>query len=158
MTDQAHARSTDPETSHEAAAAVTPDLRELQARVEAYARRMGGQGFVDAQMEEDLDDDGSTMRSRRAELTERNIILSSGSKRRWGESVRRRVVWIHRDFVDNPPPVIDAPKPIRKEDRDRAVELSGTLGRSGPILRGYGLAALAGEIEDAAKLLRRLAT
>ena len=80
--DEAHTRASDPDTSHEAAAAVTPNLRELQARVEAFAIAAGPSGFIDVDMQNALEDTGSTLRTRRSELTARNIVLDSGLRRK----------------------------------------------------------------------------
>lgn len=101
----AHARRSDPQTSHDAAAAVTPKLNELQRKVENYAGLIGSHGFTDAEMAEYFESTKSTLRTRRAELAERNIIVDSGKTRTFGDSPRQRIVWIHRDFAKNPPPV-----------------------------------------------------
>jgi hypothetical protein len=105
--DRAHTRSGDPRTSYQAARAVTPVVPTLRQQVHVYAHARGSLGFCDAQMESEFDEPGSSLRTRRAELTERNIILDSGRTCRFGASDRERIVWVHRDFVDNPPPLIE---------------------------------------------------
>jgi hypothetical protein len=150
------ARRADPGTSHDAAAAVTPGLRELQARVEAYARRIGAGGFTDAQMAADLEDTTSTLRTRRAELAARRIVIDTGRRRTWGDSPRLRSVWVHRDFVHEPPAVIDAPVPI-KEAREEALIRAATLDSMAATFRERGSTLPADELEASARLLRRLA-
>jgi hypothetical protein len=154
---QAHARRDDPETSHEAAAAVTPDLRQLQARVADYARRAGPDGFTDAQMEDDLDDPGSTLRTRRSELTARNIVLDSGRTRRHGDSARQRIIWLHRDFVPGAPPVCEPPAPATPADRAEGKAMSARLGVLAASLRREGRSALADELERAGAIMGKLA-
>lgn len=154
---QAHARRTDPATSYQAAAAVTPDLRSLQGQVADYARRAGVGGFTDAQLSADLDDDGSTFRTRRSELTDRNIILDSGQRRRWGDSLRSRIVWVHRDFFPDAPAVLDAPagpatEADKLEGRVKAEQLEG-FARN---LAKEGREMLAGELQLAAQIMRKL--
>lgn len=100
----AHARRTDPGTSHEAARAVTPGITELQAVVERYALERGPEGFTDAAMSDALDDASSTFRTRRSELTVRGIILDSGRRAKHGDSDRNRIVWVHRSFVPGATP------------------------------------------------------
>lgn len=154
--DQAHARRTDPKTSHQAADSVTPDLRQLQARVADYAKRRGLSGFTDAEMSHDLKDDTSTYRTRRSELTARNIILDSGERRTFGESTRQRIVWKHRDYVKNAPSVCDPPKPASDEDRadgrDMAIKLAGFA----VSMKKEGRAMFADELSEAAAIMKRL--
>lgn len=155
--DQAHARRSDPDTSHEAAAAVTPGLRELQQQVEVFARSNGYDGFTDAEMEARLDDPGSTLRTRRSELTARNIVLDSGQRRTFGESPRRRIVWLHRDFATNPPPICDAPRVLTKEERGRGLEHVATLEAGARQMRNEGRSAFAQQLTDAANYIRSVA-
>lgn len=101
MTDLfAHARRDDPRTSHDAARAISPRLTEIQQRVESYAYGKGHGGFTDAQMSAELEDAGSTLRTRRAELVEKALVVDSGMRRTFGGSPRKRVVWVHRLFAD----------------------------------------------------------
>lgn len=151
---EAHARRTDPDTSHEAAAAVTPGLRELQQRVETFARMAGFDGFTDAEMEDKLDDPGSTLRTRRSELTARNIVLDSGRRRKFGESTRNRIVWVHRDYHPNPPPICDAPRVLTKEERSRGVEHAARLDAGARQMRAEGRAFFADQLAEAATFIR----
>ncbi|MFL6864082.1 MAG: hypothetical protein ACJ8DZ_13895 [Allosphingosinicella sp.] len=153
---QAHARRRDPDTSHQAADSVTPELRQMQVRVAEFAKGRGVSGFTDAEMSSVLKDDGSTYRTRRSELTARNIIIDSGERRAWGDSSRMRIVWRHRDYVKNPPPVCDPPKPATDEDRadgrDMAIKLAGYAAS----MKKEGRAMFSEELAEAAAIMRRL--
>jgi hypothetical protein len=85
----AFARSSDPSTSHDAAAELTPKLRKIQADVLAFAARR--RGFTDPQLGEHFNDYGSTHRSRRAELVDLGLIEDSGI--RLGEKGHKHTVW-----------------------------------------------------------------
>lgn len=158
MTDMAaHARRFDPSTSHQAAEAITPDLRQLQARVADYARRKGPDGFMDAQMSDDLEDSSSTLRTRRSELTARNIVLDSGRRRRWGESPRQRIVWVHRDFVPDAPPIREPVAPASDADRAEGRAMAQELEGSARQMRNEGRTMFADRLVAIAGTLRRLA-
>lgn len=152
----AHARRTDPDTSHEAAEAVTPDLRELQRRVEAYALRKGAAGFVDAEMEEEMGDGGSTYRTRRSELTARNIILDTGGRGRWGDSPRRRIIWAHRNYIPGAPPVSEPAQPLGKDDRAKAAAHAATMESAARQMRSEGRTLFAQSLDECAAFLRGL--
>lgn len=156
MTEQAHARRSDPATSHEAADAVTPELKELQALVEQYALTAADNGFTDASLEEFLGDAGSTYRTRRAELTARNIILNSGQTRTFGESTRQRIVWVHRRFVLDAPPICEPPTPASPEDRNAARAKAARFDEVAKQMDREGRIGLATEFREGAALLRKL--
>lgn len=157
--DRAHARSTDPQTSHEAADAITPHVPILRQRVHIYAHARGSMGFCDAQMETEIDEPGSSLRTRRAELTERNIILDSGRTMKFGDSPRERIVWVHRDFVDNPPPILRAKQAPAQPDhlKEQAKVTALVLDGFAVSLNKEGRSALARELTATADLLRQLA-
>lgn len=159
MSDQAHARRTDPDTSHWAARSVTPGLPELQAIVEGYAKFRGEEGFTDLEMSEALDSDTSTYRTRRGELTARNIIIDSGVKRTAGDSPHLRIVWVHRDYVTNPPAIVDAPACAPAPDvlKGEATAHAAKLRLLAAGFRRQGLGAAADQIEHGAELLVKLA-
>ncbi len=93
---EAHARHTDPSTSHDAATAVTPHLSYHQHRVLRFARDHAD-GVTDLDMEIDLCEFGSTLRSRRHELVELGMIVDVGTVRRLEGDARRRIVWAITD-------------------------------------------------------------
>lgn len=158
MPDSAHARSTDPHTSHEAAAAVTAHLTSGRAIVEAYARRKGADGFTDIEMHDELGDSGSSLRSRRNELTAMNRILDSGRTARYGNQMER-VVWVHRDFVTNPPPALD--KPPSRAEADKTLEsdaeaLRVRLRSAGEAMHREGRTGAEALFNEAEQLIGRL--
>lgn len=117
---RAHTRTGDPQTSFAAARAVDPKLTEIQRRVIAFAESKGHYGFTDLELTEELEDSTSTLRSRRAELADRNILINSHRTRQSG-TTHRRIVWIHRRFAASPPPIKDPP-PRKKREGVRAGE------------------------------------
>ena len=160
---QAHARATDPETSHQAAEAITPGLPQLQARVERYAIDAGPRGFTDLQMCADFGDPSSTYRTRRSELTDRNIILDSGKRRLEGDSARQRVVWVHRSHAAKagvmappllpPPPAAAQELELKREARALAAQHIAWAQQ----MRAEGRAMFADHLEAAAGVLAQLA-
>lgn len=96
-------RRSDPDTSREAAKKIEPFVPTIREQVERFARDAKHSGFID----EDLSiqfgaENVSSYRTRRAELTDQNIILDTG-KRRHNEAGNDCIVWIHREFVAQPP-------------------------------------------------------
>jgi hypothetical protein len=96
-------RRSDPDTSAKAAKKIEPHTPTIRQQVERFAREAGHAGFID----EDLSiqfgaENVSSYRTRRAELTDMNIILDTG-KRRHNEARNECIVWIHREFVLQPP-------------------------------------------------------
>lgn len=158
--DKAHARRTDPPTSHEAALAATSRLEVQRLLVVSFARGCGAKGFMDIQLEERFPDESdSGLRTRRSELAARNIILNTGRTGTYGGSARKRIIWVHRECVENAPDIIDAApnaaqrEVLRGEAHAKAAELA-TLA-AGFRRQGYGPAA--DVIDEAAELLRKLA-
>lgn len=94
LADQAKARANDPDTSHEAAEAITAQgLRKLQVDVLGYAFKRGDEGFTDFEMQEYFDDQGSTHRARRSELRDFLLVEDSGERRKKGGKGRNFTVW-----------------------------------------------------------------
>lgn len=89
----AFARRTDPDTSHAAAAEITPRLRELQLAVLDYAASRGPDGFTDPEMNAHFVTTSSTYRTRRSELVGKGFILDTGRRRVAGEGGRKHAVW-----------------------------------------------------------------
>lgn len=109
-------RTDDPETSKKAAASILPSRFTIRQQVEAFAKEHPD-GFIDEQMEERWPHRaGSTLRTRRSELAQENIILDSGRTRRNAVN-REMIVWVHRDFHQNPPPLIERQPQISKSDQ-----------------------------------------
>lgn len=91
--DQAHARASDPDTSHKAAKAITPEITYIQRRILRYAIKLGGRGFTDLDLYENFKEAGSTYRSRRAELRDAGYIADSGGRWHRPRGGRGFVVW-----------------------------------------------------------------
>jgi hypothetical protein len=164
----AHTRTGDPDTSHAAAQAITPKLTDIQRQVSAYARRAGPEGFVAIEAEIAFEDGGSTIRTRISELAERNILFDSGRRRTHGESARQRIIWVHREFMTNAPPIIEpedeaqtgarpatAPMAISDADKADCSRLGAELARAADYYREHGF-LFANRIEEAGRLLARL--
>lgn len=88
----AHARWSDPDTSHAAAGEITLSLRPLQAQVLAYAFAKGDRGFSDPEMSLDFESLSSTYRTRRAELVDYGLIADTGERLKVGKG-RCHAVW-----------------------------------------------------------------
>lgn len=94
----AHARRTDPDTSHRAAREVTPHLDTIRAEVERWALGCGPEGFIDEELSAAFEaSDSSSYRTRRAELTDAGRIVFSGRKR-LNSSMRQCMIWMHASF------------------------------------------------------------
>lgn len=149
------ARTTDPQTSHDAAEAVTPATPTIRKQVWDFAQGRGPEGFID----EDLvlkwpDAPESSYRKRRCELTESNYILDSGRTRR-NRAGMDCIVWVARVFVPNAPPTtkLEARPTV---DQAEARRLVRDLMEGATIATGYGLVGVAQNMRDAAQMLRAL--
>lgn len=91
--DQAHARSTDPRTSHEAAVAATVDLSATRRLVLRFALNAGTDGFTDFELEDWLGDHGANYRTRRCELRRMGMIRDTGRTMRPNGRQRRFIIW-----------------------------------------------------------------
>jgi len=87
----AFARRTDPDTSHDAAVAVTGRIRELHLAVLRYAATV--QAFTDPAMNAHFGVTSSTYRTRRAELVDRGAIEDTGARTTIGDKGRRHALW-----------------------------------------------------------------
>ena len=58
----------------------------------------------------------SSVRKRRSELAQENVLLDTGRvrKNRHGNEEK---VWMHREFHHNPPPLVDRVQPISKDQQ-----------------------------------------
>lgn len=158
--DRAHARRDDPVTSHQAADAASADIETARSKVETYAKQRGAKGFTDAQMSHDLGDDGSTLRSRRSELTDALVILDSGRTDRFQDSERERIVWVHRDFVPNPPPLPSAgrtsPRSEKSELKQQGKAMAAELDGFSESFRKEGRGMFAARLAEIAAVMRAL--
>lgn len=114
-------RRDDPDTSAKAAKKIEPFAPTIRQQVERFAQEAGHAGFID----EDLSiqfgaENVSSYRTRRAELTDGNVILDTG-KRRHNGAGNECIVWIHRDFV------LHAPMPKDREKRPHPDAVASAL-------------------------------
>jgi hypothetical protein len=150
------ARRTDPQTSHDAAKAITPATPTIRQQVEAFALRCGSAGFIDEELSDHFSSAAySSYRTRRAELTAVNVILDSGQTKPNSGGLAC-IVWVHRDCSFNPPPVLE-PKERAKVDAADLARILRELDAGAPIARGYGLIGIEQVMRDAAAILRALA-
>lgn len=152
---EAPTRRDDPKTSHAAAAVITPHMTEVQKLVQRFALGKP-EGFTDWELVEAFPDLGpSTLRTRRAELVECNIILDSMRTAR-PDGGQPHTVWIHRGFVEDAPDVIKPSRPVTRDDKAAALVLANELQQAGEYWKGQGMVCADKVIEGAA-MLRRLA-
>ena len=85
-------------TSIEAAESIVPALTDIQNAVLAYAKQKPT-GFTDDEMNRHFQSYGSTYRTRRAELTAKNLIVDSGKVSRL-PSGRNATVWVLAYYVE----------------------------------------------------------
>ena len=84
----------------------------LRDAVTQFARDAGHKGFTDEELRAKWEGQPeSSLRKRRTELAQENIVLDSGrtTLNRHAQEVK---VWVHRDFHHAPPPIIDRPEPF----------------------------------------------
>ena len=86
------------QTSIDAAISIVPSLTDIQNAVLAYAMHRPT-GFTDDEMNRHFQSYGSTYRTRRAELTAKNLIADSGKLARL-PSGRNATVWILTEFTE----------------------------------------------------------
>jgi hypothetical protein len=93
------ARSTDPPTSHAAAASAAPLTGRVRIEVLRALRAAGSDGLTDEELVARLSHVAtpSGVRTRRAELTERGWVHDSGLQR-LTRSRRRAIVWVVKDL------------------------------------------------------------
>jgi hypothetical protein len=86
------------QTSIDAAESIVPSLTDIQNAVLQYANTMPT-GFTDDQMNRHFQSYGSTYRTRRAELTAKNLIADSGKLARL-PSGRNATVWVLAKYME----------------------------------------------------------
>lgn len=144
----AHARQTDPPTSHKAAREVTPHTDTLRADVERWASGRGPEGFIDEELSVAFDAaDSSSYRTRRAELTQAGVIVNTGRHRLNGNG-RSCIVWMHRTFRGQPA-MPDRPLTMREKLERHA----NRLRLSASQMKAEGRTAFAAELVETADLI-----
>lgn len=88
-----HARSTDPETSHIAAAMSAPNAASLQARYLAELRAVGNHGLTSRELSERTGIDRVTVSPELRPMARKGLVLDSGRKR-LGPNGYPSIVWV----------------------------------------------------------------
>lgn len=81
------------ETSVQAADAIAPNARSLQAKVLAAIRQAGGSGLTTNECCDRLGFDRDSIQPRTSELRAKRLIVDSGQRRR-NASGKRAIVWV----------------------------------------------------------------
>lgn len=99
----------------------------LREQVIDFARDRRNSGFTDDDLKQAFDTPESSMRKRRTELAQENIIVETGLTRLNTRGSEEKV-WVHRDYHPSPPPVQERdttpkqPKVARLEARVAQLE------------------------------------
>ncbi len=102
-----HTARTAPDTSRVAARRIAPRLPAIREQVLAYALAAGPTGFTDEQIINRLEHvPVNSLRPRRCELADENRLIDSGRREKNGAG-NDCVVWLHRDFAADPPPIVE---------------------------------------------------
>ena len=149
-----------PETSREAAATIEPRVGSIRSQVLAHAERVGEVGFIDEELAYLASDERQfdrSIRNRRTELTDANMILDS-RRRRPNARGNECVVWIHRLYATNPPPISEGRAKVGPTGPDYAAgrEWVAKLRRYGATQTKAGATFLGDELVRAAEVMERL--
>jgi hypothetical protein len=148
------ARRTDPETSHQAAEAITPQTGSIRLQVEAFAISKGERGFIDEELSKAFEaSDVSSYRTRRAELTEVGTICDSG-RTKANEGGRQCVIWVHKSFHNAPSPIPDRTPPPDERTKANALRIAKTLDGAATQMRAEARFRFAEELKECANLAR----
>ena len=109
-------RRDDHRTSYRAAAGVKRYT--LREQVVDYALSAGVKGFIDDALKTVwFDRPESSLRKRRTELAQENILLDTGFTR-LNRQGQYETVWVHRSFHPCPPPIVERQQPIGLKDEN----------------------------------------
>jgi hypothetical protein len=157
-----HSARSAPETSSEAAEKIKPRLPSIRQRVMDFALDAGAAGFIDEELTGLAEDERLFHRSiipRRVELNDEGWIVDSGRRRNNGPG-NSCVIWLHRDFADDPPALRaretrDSSEKAKTKAEGR--EMAGKLEQWATSMAREGRAMFAGGLQDAARIMRKLA-
>jgi hypothetical protein len=161
--DGPHTGRDHPDTSHKAADRLRPRAPSIRQQVVEFALSKPRAFTDDELVAAHPDSPESSYRKRRSELTEENRIVDSRyrAENRHGNEA---IMWVHRDHAHLfgvEPGAIRKRKPASQERAELIGSAHSTaaslLTNAAYLRRTYGLSAVAGEMETAADLLRRLA-
>lgn len=152
-------RTGDHQTSVEAADKAAVTQRTIRGAVLAYGAAAGREGFIDDDLVEARGGQGpeSSWRKRRGELVEEGYLIDSG-RTRLNHFGNKEIVWVHRNFVVDAPPIKERPKPVDSVEARQKVEdrkaLADELAKCADSLHREGRAWLAALLIRAAEALR----
>jgi hypothetical protein len=147
------ARREDPATSHQAAAAITPETGKIRLQVEGYAFSKGERGFIDEELSATFAAENvSSYRTRRAELTEVGTICDSGRTKANGNG-RQCIIWVHKTFHRLPPVDNRLGNPDERT-KANAERIAKTLDEAAHQMRAEGRVPFAAELKECANLAR----
>jgi hypothetical protein len=91
--DQAHARKTDPATSHEAAKLITPSLNKIEQVIYDALRSFLPGGATSDEIVEASGIQYRTVTPRLKPMCKKGFVVDSGGTKR-GDSGRRQIIWV----------------------------------------------------------------
>ena len=91
--DQAHARKTDPVTSHEAAKSITPSLNKIEQGIYDALRSFLPGGATSDEIVEASGIQYRTVTPRLKPMCKKGFVVDSGGHKR-GDSGRRQIIWV----------------------------------------------------------------
>ena len=91
--DQAHARKTDPVTSHEAAKSITPSLNKIEQGIYDALRSFLPGGATSDEIVEASGIQYRTVTPRLKPMCKKGFVVDSGERKR-GDSGRRQIIWV----------------------------------------------------------------
>lgn len=99
----------------------------LREQVIHYATSYGSLGFTDDDLKVNWPSKPeSSLRKRRTELAQENVILDTGATRKNSHGQDEKV-WVHRDFHPSPPPIIERDTTPKQSKLARAEALVAEL-------------------------------
>lgn len=153
----APSRRTDPDTSHKAGAKVGPAVLPIRDQVLRFAISRAEFGFIDDDLKGAFPDaPESSYRKRRSELADEKLLLDTGKRRRNGHG-NEEIVWIHRQFQPEPPPVQERQTPSQRDDlRREGLAMAREMRQWASSMKKEGRAMFSNGLENAALLMDRL--
>lgn len=151
----AHARRSDPRTSHSNADKVRPRVPKIRDQVLAFAHDR--EDFIDEDLVQAFPGTPeSSYRKRRSELTEENWIVDTGRTRKNGDG-NDSIVWQHRHRHPSPGPLIPRVVKATKAEKAGVEPHARHLEDFARAMRSEGRSAMADELQACADLMRKLA-
>jgi hypothetical protein len=151
---EAPTRHGDPRTSFAAADAITPHVPTIREEVLAWAETKP-EGFIDEELSDHFGAEGSSYRTRRAELTDEQWIIDTG-KERENSHGRLCVIWKHRSHIVCPPPLKPRVQQSSTTLHKEALAMADRLGGFATQMRSEGRVPFANQLQEAQRIIREL--